>query len=53
MELASERFLNLLKMTQKEARKEVHSYDGFELCADYFRHTILPLLGNPEGKPLV
>jgi hypothetical protein len=53
LELASERFLNLLKMTQKEARKEVHSYNGFELCADYFRHTILPLLGNPEGKPLV
>lgn len=53
LEQAAERFLKLLSMSQKEARKEVHSYQGFEPCADYFRHTVLPLLGNPEGKPLV
>ena len=44
--------MKLLAMTQKEARKEVNSYNGFDLCADYFRHTVLPLIGNPEGKPI-
>lgn len=49
LKTAAERFLKLLSMSQKEARKEVNSYIGFEPCADYFRHTILQLLVNPSG----
>lgn len=43
----SERFLKLLTMTQKDARKLTNSYKGFDICADYFRLTVLPLLANP------
>ena len=50
LQIAGERFLKLLTMSQKEARKEVNSYKGFEPCSDYFRQTILPLLVNPNGK---
>ena len=50
LETAADRFLKLLTMSQKEARKEVNSYKGFEPCADYFRHTVLQLLVNPSGK---
>ena len=43
----SERFLKLFTMTQKDARKETNTFKDFEVCADYFRLTVLPLLANP------
>ena len=50
LQTAAERFLKLYTMNQKDARKEINSYKGFEGCADYFRHTCMQLLLNPEGK---
>jgi len=50
LKTCSQRFVKLLGMSQKDAKKEVNSYKGFEVCHDYFRHTVMNLIHKPEGN---
>ena len=38
--------LKLIKMNQKDAKKEVNTYKNFNECLDYFKSVLLPSLTN-------